>query len=811
MMLSLEAPTCWALLLLSFLPVQLASAKNMNNGVYHIANPAATKDGSPGYSTEYQTEYFEVYSAVISTYYSQVYWALLDPVKLPEHILKRFANKTMAIVGYEVDQVQVQPDGTEIPVPITHAYNHHYLTTIWDSTKVELVKRSKPTHYGHNNGHGEPFTFEDLSPQQGPVKLGGVQIPSKQSFFEGNGAEMRLSYHGYPKGYAQLVHNPDSWSIYVMQIDTWNREESSPKFKPGPLPKSSPVYNDSTATYSGLLECPCNDKMLSTKVYYKRYKSLNLSDEHQCVGQLRNASECWEGGQFVAPTPNVRTHMLKGDDSKPPFCSVRLHDDGALDVFWNDMADSVLDHHQVREDPSKVIGFVSNNAINASVSLDSGTNAATLTLVGPADAWFGMALGTDTMCNEAWEGDECPETGAGPYAIIVSGDSVQERNLAFHGKGVILPPSIKVISNTVEGGNRTVVITRSLQGADDRYFSFDSRGALNYQVPVIVARGCSLTFAQHCQHGSTMLNFIKVETPLQICQDGIVSQIGGRNFEMDGRCPPEASSLFEQKNPSCWLDTYQGGLSCCHHLQTLLDSDQYIPWKDQLLEYQIKFRYYFEEYVPAKATAPPSHQNLYRIYRQTESFAGEYDVVQCPPGTPPSQCVHQITARFSVLDLQKDSGREDADGIQLVYAGPHCHAPSCLSMELYNADTGHLLCRSEPIKGQSTDRVYDELGYIAIPPCLWGYEEGLMDPIFLPSNATLLAIKRNNNTLLHTGEMASWQCRGVFVVNKKTGAETGDRGKAVNKEKTMFQIDVAENDEQELNQRSRRGSPEVPV
>jgi len=27
-------------------------------------------------------------------------------------------------------------------------------------------------------------------------------------------------------------------------------------------------------------------------------------------------------------------------------------------------------------------------------------------------------------------------------------------------------------------------------------------------------------------------------------------------------------------------------------------------------------------------------------------------------------------------------------GINLIYAGGHCHAPSCISLNLYNADTG---------------------------------------------------------------------------------------------------------------------------
>ena len=46
------------------------------------------------------------------------------------------------------------------------------------------------------------------------------------------------------------------------------------------------------------------------------------------------------------------------------------------------------------------------------------------------------------------------------------------------------------------------------------------------------------------------------------------------------------------------------------------------------------------------------------------------------------------------------------DGINLIYAGGHCHSPSCLSMELYNADTGKLLCRQIPVFGQSDEVIF---------------------------------------------------------------------------------------------------------
>jgi len=99
-------------------------------------------------------------------------------------------------------------------------------------------------------------------------------------------------------------------------------------------------------------------------------------------------------------------------------------------------------------------------------------------------------------------------------------------------------------------------------------------------------------------------------------------------------------------------------------------------------------------------------------------------------------------------------------------AGGHCHAPSCISLELYRNDTGtpKLLCRQLPQYGQGNVHVdkYDEAGYIAIPPCLWGDDKGLDPPQWLPANTPLFSIKKNHNTHQgHFGEMASWQMRGV--------------------------------------------------
>jgi len=280
-----------------------------------------------------------------------------------------------------------------------------------------------------------------------------------------------------------------------------------------------------------------------------------------------------------------------------------------------------------------------------------------------------------------------------------------------------------------------------------------------------------MDFAKHCGHGSTTLQFLSANVITPVSRAGIEGTIGGMPFSNIHRCADQPiGDLKAQNNPTCRIETYQGGMSCCHDGKDLLDTNQENPWPDQYLEMRFKFRFYYQGYRPAMGDQPASHQPLYRLYWQTETYATEYDVPQCAPSTPPDQCVHAITSRFTVRDIFRllhYPVPEGAVGVKLIYAGPHCHAPSCLSMELYNADTGELLCHAEPIFGKTGD-LYDETSFLSIPPCLWGSpDDGLVAPKYLSLDTNMFVIKRNNNTLPHTGEMASWQMRGVVVYGEE--------------------------------------------
>jgi hypothetical protein len=740
---------------------------NLHPKEYKISN---AQEGR--YSTEYKEEFFDVYSPPLKSEYAQVIWRMMPSVPLPPEIVARFQNKTMAIRGYEVDQVMRSEKG-DIPVPITWAYNHHYVAYIGGRDSYLFYKSDDigALKHGYNHGASGYWTMKKRS---NAINRDG-QIPVSTLFSEGNGGEMRGSYHGYPKGYAQLVHAPQSFSVIPMQIDTKNRDHpgtaDEPGFVPGPLPPGGQVRD---STYSGLIECPCTTRL--PKVWGMQYSTQNAG---QCGAAVQNASECFKA---VPSVQEARQYVNRSVANKtfPVGCSIVPYPNGTAHAIWNSAGASSCGNQR----PSKLIG-VAQSIVTVTVAIEADKDVVNVTLVGPAEVWFGVGFGAASMCIKP-EADVCP-TG-GPYAIIVSGDHVEERRLDDHGPGKVLEPSVTVVSSLLEDGVRTVVVTRSLKGKTELHYSFDPQQT---KIDFINAKGSSLTFAQHQGHAAATVNLLAAEVPTCVCQAGIGGTIGGSVFKKT--CPqPPTSDLAVQKNPTCAIETYAGGSRCCRDGHLLLDADQDQPWPNDFLEYHLKFRFYFEEAVIAKTASSSfepsfSHKQLVRLYWTTEAFAGEYDIPKCAAGTPASQCIHTITSRWRVSDMMSacaiesdgwctGTGSTDSSkvaGIQLIYAGPHCHAGTCASMELYNADTGQLLCHVEPQFGRSA-AVFDEKGYVSLAPCLWGsLAEGYPEPVTLSLDTTLLSIKRNNNTYGHTGDMASWQMRGVIVPRKtKTSPRT---------------------------------------
>ena len=720
-----------------------ADIQNMN-GLYEISNPNV--DSTAQFSTDYSTkdaEYFDVYTPPITSRYGEVYWTLMKPSPIPADIVQRFRNKTMAIIGYETDQVMQTKDG-DVSVPITWAYNHHYVAHM-TGEKSTLVEADARTYAGGrfaNIYQGKKFYAPADVDGEENVAPPPAGIPTAQLFSEGNGGEFRKSFHGYPTGYAQLIYSPDTFYITPMQIDTHNRDHPGPGFVPGPLPKAA--QSPPNASYSGILECPCTDRI--KKDIHSVYTALMKG---ACSTPAQNASECFAAATSIG-TPSNATTQTVSDKKLPSGCSVvRSPEDTVAKVFFNTEA-----HGTSCGGGSLYSGQASAlKQVSMHFDLNAHADEAKITLTGPDGVWFGVGINASAMADL-------------PYTIIVNGSGeVMERKLANHDAGAQITTSVTVLLNTVVNGVRTIVLNRTMKGMTADHYTFSP--AVESSIPFISAVGSGPAFAYHKFKGAATLSLTALDGATCVCNVGVKGSINGIPFNKDCWDEPKGD-LVQQKNPTCWVDTYAGGLHCCHHGWILLDQDQN-PWENQTMEYHLKFRFWFQEYNPEE----PKHENLVRIFWETEVWSTEYDIPVKEPSVMPENALHEIQSHWKVGDMLHDcspgkafdctGSRENKTGINLIYAGGHCHAPSCYTMELWNADNGQLLCRHDPIYGNGTE-IFNEDGYLALPPCLWGSkDEGLIEPIFLSFDTNLVSVKRNNNTYGHYGEMALWQMRGVLV------------------------------------------------
>ena len=153
--------------------------------------------------------------------------------------------------------------------------------------------------------------------------------------------------------------------------------------------------------------------------------------------------------------------------------------------------------------------------------------------------------------------------------------------------------------------------------------------------------------------------------------------------------------VLAQRNPTCDMRTYTGGVQTCLHNFFLLDADQEVPWQDQPLVYRLKFRFWFQELPVAPA---PQIYGVRRWGFSMGNAISEYDVPKCPPGTPVDQCTH----------ILQDVGTPPAWAKYLIATHHHCHAPTCLAATLYFNDTGELICNQRSLLGKGTSDKFDE-------------------------------------------------------------------------------------------------------
>ena len=449
------------------------TAANMNGEYPFSPTPGGTLGKMPKNFRDYPggVESFDVVSPAMTTYYSQVWWSPLAPVPLPKEIVAKYANKKMAIVGWETDQIRYKADGSEASVPISFTYNHHY-----NAQMIGVKQRFKKVML---SGREDPRMAELMKKSHGNVALDqphyvvenrdGTKGGNDNSLFmaSGNGGEYRKTYHGYAPGYALVIESPSEWQVSPMQIDTWNRDEMDidsplpPKFVAGPLPRASEAPEG--AEYSGLLECPMTSRL--TKAVEGGY--LVESNEKGCAAgePIRSFQECFHAANATLfAGGHTLTNSVVSDAARPLGCSATTAADDArrIDVVFNKLANSTAPCGGA----TKLRGATAIAAVEGvilDVALDASADVATLTLTGPSDVWFGFGFGATAMGDRPWT--VVVEVDAATRKAIVSERKLGGPSPNTHVEGDLLQPSVHLVSDTLSasGATRVVVLSRALK------------------------------------------------------------------------------------------------------------------------------------------------------------------------------------------------------------------------------------------------------------------------------------------------------------------------------------------------------------
>lgn len=760
-----------------FGPAFVPSNEDNMNGDYVFSTTPGGKPGLfPKRYADYPggVEYYDVYSPPITTLYSQVWWAPLDPTPLPDEMVKKYAGKGMAIVGWEIDQVRRTPKG-DVSVPISASYNHHYTSQLVGAkARFRKVKADGPNSplgalLLKQSGHGmvswdqEHYLVEEVE---------SSTIPTSQAFSSANGGEYRKTYHGFSPGYALVIDSPSSFQLSPMQIDTWNRDAMNisgplpPRFVPGPLPRSSLAPEN--PQYSGLLECPMTTRVV--KVIDGTYV---VHNQGSCTQPILTSQECFNAAATLlsaGDTKHTFVNNTKSDPKQPAGCSASVDAKSPLSI--NVLFNTGPSNTTCATDVYVVVG-TTDSLVSVSVSLNAETQLVELTLQGPSSVWYGVGFGARGM----------PDA---PWTIVIDGyGNVSEHKLGDHSPGMILNSTVTVLSNAVNEGLRTVVLTRALKGANSDYFTF-SVAATDATIPIIVAYGSGPDFAYHKDKTPTSITFFPLSNTgagACVCPENpkpFGSATGSLVYHSNTTQPEDTGSgavgfgankcadwpftdLINQTNPTCDIRNYHGGQWACHHMWALLDSDQEIPWVDQPLVLHHKYRFWVQPYNSSYHTQLVLGESAGSALLIGSPW--EYDVPKCDTGV--TGCSMQDGTWIHTVK-GNTMGHHTFAALNF-----HCHAPTCLSMAVYacpigtslgdcNEAMGKLICLQKPVYAGSGNPSIDgtrfgEVGYIAIPDCFWGGEEfGLEPPINL-EGVPLHMIKTSNATYGHYGEMSGGQ------------------------------------------------------
>ena len=188
------------------------------------------------------------------------------------------------------------------------------------------------------------------------------------------------------------------------------------------------------------------------------------------------------------------------------------------------------------------------------------------------------------------------------------------------------------------------------------------------------------------------------------------------------------------------------------------------PWADQPLVFHHKYRFWVQPYRADYHTPLTLGETVGSALLLGSPW--EYDVPKCADGV--GGCSRAADGTWIHTVVGNTMGKHT-----FVALNNHCHAPTCLSVQVFachkgtpleqcTATNGKLVCRTDPVYGGTGAPSihggrFDEAGYIAIPDCFWGDDQWGLEPPLDVDGVPLHIVKIANATDGHYGEMSGGQ------------------------------------------------------
>jgi hypothetical protein len=231
---------------------------------------------------------FVAYSNPVSLRPGEVNNHAPAPVTLPNDIQEQFANKTMAIKGYDVDIVSIDPStGVETSLPLTEFYNHHYIMSMGTTEAVAKFVSHANQAWGPSCIGGEHM--QHLMDEVGLPGSFGAGI-----FGGGSGAEFRHTNYTLPSPFATMVWNPQSFALLLHFINTKGSTVDDRRFECPCFPTSNKI-DIQNGTINGRAPHP----------RFKCSEELKRQGNPACsLANYTGGLRCCEHGVWVVPTPD---------------------------------------------------------------------------------------------------------------------------------------------------------------------------------------------------------------------------------------------------------------------------------------------------------------------------------------------------------------------------------------------------------------------------------------------------------------------------------------------------------------------------